>query len=151
MTSKHCGTCFYKELSTSTACNNCMFFSRWVPRNLYITEPETIEEPKENEVIKNMTEQLKVGVKFDNEKPRWSLVPYDALAEVVDVLTSGAKKYSPDNWKHVPNAEERYVDAAMRHFTAWISGEKKDPETGKSHLAHVVCCVFFLMWFEKNK
>ena len=145
MASKHCGTCFYKELSTSTACSNCMFFNKWVPRNLYI------EEPKENEVIKNMTEQLKVGVKFDGDKPRWSLLPFEALSEVVDVLTSGAKKYAPDNWKYVPNAEERYVDAAMRHFTAWIAGEKKDPETGKSHLAHVMCCVLFLMWFEKKK
>lgn len=145
MVSRHCGNCFYKELSTSTACINCMFFNKWIPRNLYI------EEPKENKVITNMTEQLKVGVKFDNEKPRWSLLPFEALSEVVDVLTSGAKKYAPDNWKHVPNAEERYVDAAMRHFTAWIAGEKKDPETGKSHLAHVMCCVLFLMWFEKKK
>ena len=142
---KHCGTCFYKELSTSTACTNCMFFNKWVPRNLYI------EEPKENKVIKNMTEQLKTGIKFDSDKPRWSLLPFAEVSEVVDVLTSGAKKYSPDNWKHVPNAEERYVDAAMRHFTAWVAGEKKDPETGKSHLAHVMCCVLFLMWFEKNK
>ena len=54
MASKHCGTCFYKELSTSTACGNCAFFSKWVPRNLYIEE---LKEPKENEVIKNMTEQ----------------------------------------------------------------------------------------------
>ena len=98
-----------------------------------------------------MTEQLKTGIKFDSDKPRCSLLPFAEVSEVVDVLTSGAKKYSPDNWKYVPNAEERYIDAAMRHFTAWIAGEKKDPETGKSHLAHVMCCVLFLMWFEKNK
>jgi len=142
---KHCGTCFYKELSTSTACTNCMFFNKWVPRNLYI------EEPKENEVIKNMTEQLKTGIKFDSEKPRWSLLPFESLFEVVEVLTLGAKKYAPDNWKYVPNAERRYVDAALRHFTSWIAGEKKDPETGKSHLAHVMCCLLFLIWFEKKK
>jgi hypothetical protein len=126
-----------------------MFFNKWVPRNLYIKEPDTM--PKENEVIKNMTEQLKTGIKFDSEKPRWSLLPFESLFEVVEVLTLGAKKYAPDNWKYVPNAERRYVDAALRHFTSWIAGEKNDPETGKSHLAHVMCCLLFLIWFEKKK
>jgi len=91
-----------------------------------------------------------LGVKHDSDKPRWSLLPFKALQEVVEVLTFGAKKYAADNWKYVPNARERYIDAAYRHLADWNSGEKKDPETGKSHLAHAVCCLLFLLWFEQK-
>lgn len=89
------------------------------------------------------------GMKFDQGKPRWSLLPTGVVAAVVRVLTFGAKKYAPDNWKKIEPV--RYEDAAMRHFDAWRSGEKTDPETGESHLAHAVCCLFFLMWFDSGK
>jgi hypothetical protein len=34
------------------------------------------------------------GVKYDQEKPDWSLMPLDVLEEVVKVLDAGAKKYT---------------------------------------------------------
>ena len=80
-----------------------------------------------------------VGVKYDNDKPQWSLVPFKAMMQVVDVLTYGARKYAPDNWKKVPDARRRYIDAAFRHLSTYVSGEKNDSETGKSHLAHAMC------------
>lgn len=55
-----------------------------------------------------------------------------------------------DNWQHVENPRERYYDAAMRHLYAWFNGESKDLETGESHLAHAICCLLFLLWFESN-
>ena len=55
-----------------------------------------------------------------------------------------------DNWKHVPDAKTRYYDAMQRHIDAWWQGEKKDSETGESHLAHAVCCALFLMWLDDN-
>ena len=91
------------------------------------------------------------GVKYDKDKPQWSLLPFKALTEVVEVLTYGAKKYAPDNWKKVPDAKQRYIDASFRHFTAYIGGEKLDSETGKSHLAHALCCMLFLLAFEKGE
>ena len=48
------------------------------------------------------------GVKYDQDKLQWSLMPWDALEETVRVLMYGAKKYpEPDNWKRVPDAEKR--------------------------------------------
>jgi hypothetical protein len=88
------------------------------------------------------------GVKFDNEKLRWSLLPLTSVQEVVQVLEYGATKYAPDNWMKVPDAQDRYWDAATRHIMAWKMGEKKDSETGKSHLAHAVCCLLYIMWFD---
>ena len=92
-----------------------------------------------------------IGVKHDGDKLRWGLIPWDALTEVVKVLMLGAKKYSPDNWKHVEDHERRYFEACIRHVTAWWSGEKKDPETGCNHLAHAVCCLLFLIARETIK
>ena len=84
------------------------------------------------------------GVKYDSEKPRWELLSPRFIQEIVKVLTFGAKKYADDNWKHVKPFEDRYYGALMRHITAWRLGEKKDPETGLSRLAHAGCCLYFL-------
>lgn len=91
---------------------------------------------------------MKRGVKYDQEKPRWSLLPAGTIALVVAVLTFGIKKYSPDNWQRVPEARRRYYDAMCRHLEAWWNGEILDPETKLPHLAHLVCCALFLMWFD---
>lgn len=92
-----------------------------------------------------------VGLKHDSLKPRWSLVPLNVMTEVIAVLECGAKKYSPDNWKYVPDAEQRYYDAAMRHITARQAGEINDPETKRNHLAHALCCLIFWLWFDLKK
>lgn len=70
---------------------------------------------------------------------------------MVRVLEFGAKKYAVDNWKKVPDAENRYREALLRHVVAYASGEEVDPETGESHLAHAACCVLFLLWFRETR
>ena len=92
-----------------------------------------------------------VGAKHDEGKLRYSLLPKGTITEVLKVLEFGAKKYAPDNWMKVDNAQTRYYDAALRHITAWHEGEKFDQETGVSHIAHALCCLHFLMWFELEK
>lgn len=83
------------------------------------------------------------GKKFDTGKPQISLLPWKQVIGVVRVLEFGAKKYAVDNWKHVPDAERRYLDAAMRHLGSLMEGEKVDPETGMSHWYHAACCCLF--------
>lgn len=85
------------------------------------------------------------GVKFDSGKPMPRLLPPSALLAIARVLTFGAKKYSPDNWKHVAGAKDRYLDAMLRHILAYNSGEVNDPESGENHLAHAGCCLLFLL------
>jgi hypothetical protein len=87
--------------------------------------------------------------KADAGKPRLSLLPPRALMAVGRVLTHGAKKYGPDNWRHVDD-KARYVDAAMRHLLAAMAGEESDPDTGESHLAHLVCSALFLLELEEE-
>lgn len=91
------------------------------------------------------------GVKADAGKARWDLVPWAGMTEVVHVLTHGAAKYAPDNWKKVPDHRRRYLSAALRHMTAWALGEIRDAESGRPHLAHAVCCLLFLIEREGEK
>lgn len=84
------------------------------------------------------------GRKFDGGKLRYGLIPPLAQAEMVKVLTFGAEKYEPDNWKNVPDSLNRYFDAMERHIWAYKMGEKIDPESGIHHLAHAMCCLAFL-------
>ena len=85
------------------------------------------------------------GRKFDSGKLQYGLIPPEALRETVAVLTYGATKYAPDNWRYVPDAKRRYFDAAQRHIWAWKAGEVTDSETGANHLAHAICCLMFLL------
>jgi len=64
----------------------------------------------------------------------------EALAKV---LTFGARKYKPNNWKECSDTG-RYLAAAHRHLNAKITGEDNDPETGLPHLDHMLCNLMFL-------
>ena len=86
------------------------------------------------------------GVKFDQEKARWDLVPFDGFEGTVKALTFGAKKYSDRNWEEGMDYG-RVFAAAMRHLTAWWGGETYDPESGLNHLHHAGCCILFLQSF----
>lgn len=83
------------------------------------------------------------GRKHDTGKPRYDLMPVHAEAEMVDVLTFGADKYGDENWRNVK--KERYIAAAGRHRAAYRMGQTHDPETGKHHLAHAMCCDAFVI------
>ena len=90
------------------------------------------------------------GLKHDAGKLQWSLMPFGALQEVVKVLEFGSKKYAPNNWQYVDNAEERYWNAAVRHLIAYKTESDTDSETGLSHLAHATCCLLFLQHFNNE-
>ena len=92
-----------------------------------------------------------LGIKHDNRKLRWDLLPIGPIKDVVRVLTHGAKKYDDDNWKHVDFPLDRYYAAALRHLSAWRLGAKTDKGSGRSHLTHAICCLLFLWCFDREK
>ena len=85
------------------------------------------------------------GVKYDSAKLRYDLLPPIALAHVAGVLTFGAQKYAPENWRCVPDLQSRYLAAAFRHIEAHRMGERYDPESKYTHLAHAVTCLMFII------
>lgn len=89
------------------------------------------------------------GVKFDQGKAPYHLLPPELLDGVAQVLAFGANKYSERNWEF-GMAWSRPFGALMRHMWSWWRGESKDPETGMSHLWHAGCCIAFLMAYEQR-
>ena len=89
-------------------------------------------------------------IKDDGEKPRANLLPPRAVLEVARVLTFGARKYAPENWRKVDDLG-RYTAAALRHVFAYMQGERIDPESGLHHLAHAACCLLFIVDIEQSK
>lgn len=87
----------------------------------------------------------KPGTKFDQNKPRYDLMPISAELEVVEVLTYGAMKYDENNWRNVEPLNQRYYSAARRHMQSFMSGERRDQESGMHHLAHACCCLLFML------
>jgi len=83
------------------------------------------------------------GAKMDAGKTRLGLVLLGfarALEEVGKVGTFGANKYTDDGWVSVPNGQERYTDAMLRHVFATATGELRDQESGLYHDAHAAWC-----------
>lgn len=110
----------------------------------YANDMSPLIEPKLEETVEEKQTPAVEGRKFDGGKLEYGLTPPKALEATVDVLTFGAQKYERDNWKYIDDAKRRYFDALQRHLWAWKQGEQNDPESGKHHLAHAMCCLMFL-------
>lgn len=85
-------------------------------------------------------DQHSPGAKLDHGKPRAGLVLRDfgrALIAVSEIGTFGAKKYSEHGWLEVPNGQERYTDAMLRHV---LAPDEHDDESGMLHMAHAAWC-----------
>ncbi len=91
----------------------------------------------------------KDGMKHDQDKLRFDLLPTHPIREVVKVLMHGAEKYDDFNWKLVDNLRARYYSAACRHLLDWWDGIAIDDESGLHPLAHVICNLIFLMEDER--
>lgn len=87
------------------------------------------------------------AIKYDSEKIRVELLPYNALLEIAKVMTIGAKKYGDNNWRK-GMLWSRLYGACLRHLIAWYEGQDKDEETGLLHLAHAGCCILFLITYQ---
>ena len=107
-----------------------------------------------NLTVGHATTLREYGKKFDDDKIRMDLLMKScakSLEEVGKVLTFGAKKYSDDNWKKVPDGKKRYIAALHRHLSAYYQGKKIDEESKLDHLAHALCCLIFLYEFELDE
>ena len=62
-------------------------------------------------------EMSQKGLKYDQSKLRYDLVPVEAHEALAEVISYGAQKYSDNNWQQV--SKDRYVAALFRHINAW--------------------------------
>ncbi|MAI15226.1 MAG: hypothetical protein CMM15_14545 [Rhodospirillaceae bacterium] len=89
------------------------------------------------------------GLKYDQDKPMYNLLPANAIDDMAKVMTFGAKKYAPNSWQNVEDGLERYRAALLRHTFAIQRGELIDSESGLPHSAHAMCCAAFINELEK--
>lgn len=95
------------------------------------------------------------GIKYDDGKLEWHLLPIGAIEEVIKVLQYGSKKYGEGNWKKVEPFNKRYYNAMMRHLVAFYGDDFSDgeefDESGYRHIAHAVCCGLFLLYRQQQE
>ena len=89
------------------------------------------------------------GARYNTGKADLSLIPLVTLEEEAKVWEYGKAKYAAWNWAKGMNWSVPYA-CALRHLSAWQRGEEIDPESGQSHLAHVMCNIRMLMLYSKT-
>lgn len=87
--------------------------------------------------------------RFNHGKLRMDLVPVSAVNALARVLTYGAAKYDPNNWRRGFEYSVPYA-CLMRHMMAWQDGEDIDSESGLSHLDHAIANLAMLIEFERE-
>ena len=67
-----------------------------------------------------------------------------AIVTIAKVLQEGAEKYSPNNWRLIP--EEEHINHALIHYIAYKLGDKQD-----DHLEHCMCRLMMAYATEKSE
>jgi len=87
--------------------------------------------------------------KFRNTMKEYYVSTSAAFDGVNEVLEYGLKKYGKkDSWKFVPDAQQRYCAAYLRH-SVYLPLGHMDEESGIKSVYHALCNLMFLIWFEE--
>lgn len=96
--------------------------------------------------IKGINPKDKIGEK----KVSLTKFPAIALVHGASAMVNGADKYGPFNWRENDVVAHIYIDAAMRHLTAWFEGEETAEDSGVHHLGHALACCAILLDAQEN-
>lgn len=91
--------------------------------------------------------EASVGLRYDDGKLRYELIPPEWDEALAEVLTKGAAKYAPRNWEK-GMAWSKLIGSGMRHLAKFLTGERYDKETGCHHLAHMAWNALALMSYD---
>lgn len=91
------------------------------------------------------------GARFNSGKTPFGYIPLALLAGAARVFhkvtTRPVNPYPKWNWAKGMAWSVPY-ECALRHLDAWYRGEASDPDTGESHLDHVICNLLMLKHYE---
>lgn len=76
------------------------------------------------------------GLRHNAGKPRFDLVPPEAMVALADHFRKGAEKYADRNWERGMDWGKCFA-SMERHAWSWMNGEDFDPETGSHHMVAV--------------
>lgn len=103
------------------------------------------------------------ALRFDTGKPQLELISPIAMVGLAGILTFGAKKYAPNNWRKGMNWS-RCIGSLKRHLARFEMGEDYDfdPEcegcknnnclnhTGLLHIDQIQCNAMFLSEYART-
>jgi len=150
---------------TLTIGNKVLRVSKWKLNNMfsiitYIGNLELIKVPSEIDGLTETDKSESIGMKFDDDKLLCMAFPAMEYKQIIDVLTKGANKYKIDNWKHVENGRNRYMNGLERHFLDYkeaiqtgnneLKFDNGEGGMGTNHLANLICNAIFLLYFDNN-
>lgn len=87
------------------------------------------------------------GLRFDEGKIRFDLIPPEWHWALADVMTEGVKKYAERNWEK-GMSWSKMIGCAGRHILKFMCGERYDDETGCHHLAMAAWNLLSLMSYD---
>ena len=118
-----------------------------MPNNSYTLSPDNPTSP-----VDLFEQGLKdnQALRYNEGKLQWSMIDFKSLEGMVKVLEMGAQKYSRNNWK-LGMPVTQVCESLMRHLFAFMSGEDKDPESGESHMSHVLVNAMFVEYIMKER
>jgi hypothetical protein len=90
------------------------------------------------------------ALRYDSGKPRYDLIPGDALDDLAKLYDYGAQKYAERNWEK-GMSWSRCFGSLMRHAWAFWRGEDIDPESGIHHMTHAAWNCIALVSYSKRK
>ena len=137
---------------------------------------------KDSEVqeLNNLAINLKEeALRYNEDKPQWSMLDFDSFESTVRVLEYGAHKYSifedekgnkikgidisvedskklklissgRDNWKKGFNFL-KLLESLARHLFALMRGETHDKESGLPHIGHLICNAMFYSYHKRKE
>lgn len=89
------------------------------------------------------------AIKYDHDKAKLSLIPYEALKQEAFALAYGAEKYGKNNYKKGMEWS-RLIDATLRHIHSFNNGEDVDKESLICHLGHAKANLSILIFYIEN-
>jgi hypothetical protein len=90
------------------------------------------------------------GLRYNEGKPRYDLIPPDVMEALAAHYAAGAKKYEDRNWEKGMKWTTCFA-SLMRHAWAWLAGEDYDQETGSLHMVAVAWNAFALAAYQLRK
>lgn len=98
-----------------------------------------------------MNKQDKQGaLRYNEGKREWSLVDFESLEPMVEVLEFGAKKYAPHNWKKGLSTT-KILESMLRHVFELLQNKDLDEESKLPIIGHVMCNAMFYAYMVKHK
>lgn len=90
------------------------------------------------------------GLRFDQDKARYDLIPSEFMEALAVHYQRGAKKYGDRNWEKGMDWL-RCFGSLMRHAWAWRMGRDIDPENNSHHMVAVAWNAIALYTYAQRK